>query len=109
MGDYWHANPEIYNKNGKTLNEIQRKTILKDKQKAGYISSHYDIPILYLWESDINKTPEKCIKLIQKFITNPSMPNYHSFNYCFNDGNLTLSKELLTPYQNMPSDAYKNL
>lgn len=109
MGDYWHANPERYNKNGRTLNEIQRKTILKDKQKAGYISSHYGIPILYLWESDINKSPEKCIELIRQFVANPRMPNYHSFNYCFIDGNLTLSKELLVPYQNMPSDAYKNL
>lgn len=110
MGDYWHGNPIIYNENKRMLNEIQARTILKDKQKSGYIKNHYQIPILYLWENDINKNLDKCKNLIKKIIDNNGiLENYHSFNYSYDNKELKLLSDLIIPYQDMPSSQYKYL
>jgi very-short-patch-repair endonuclease len=110
MGDYWHASPLKYNSNGRLMNHIQEKTILKDKQKRGYISKHYNYPILNLWETDIEKYPEKCKELILMFINNHgSMENYHSFNYSYDNHELTLNSQLIMSYQDMSADQYKHL
>lgn len=110
MGDYWHGNPLRYNENKYCLNDIQQKTIVKDKQKKSYILNHNDIRILYLWETDINKNPELCKKLILEYIKNKGkLENYHSFNWCLKNGSLFLCDDLIIPYQDMKSDDYKHL
>lgn len=110
MGDYWHGSPLKYNEHSYFLNGIQRKTILKDKQKRGYIKNNYGYPILNLWETDINKEPEKCKAIIQLFIDSLGrLDNYHSFNYSYQDGVLLLNDNLIVPYQEMISDQYAHL
>lgn len=111
MGDYWHGNPMRYNADKYKLNNIQAKTILKDKQKLGYIRNHQNYPILYLWETDINLYPQKCNKLIDEFInTNGNLKDYNSFNYYIDEGgNLLLSDDITIPYQYMESSKYNYL
>ena len=110
MGDYWHANPLKYGPDGRLMNGIQEKTILKDKQKRGYISNHYDYPILNLWETDIEKYPDKCKELILMFIENKGkLENYHSFNYSYDNAKLTINDQIITAYQDMHSNQYKHL
>ena len=92
------------------MNHIQVKTILKDKQKRGYISKYYNYPILNLWETDIEKQPEKCRELISMFVNNSgNMDDYNSFNYSYDDGELKLNSQLILPYQDMPSNQYEYL
>lgn len=105
-----NGNPIIYNENKRMLNEIQARTILKDKQKSGYIKTRYQIPILYLWESDINKNPDKCKSLVRKILDNGGvLENYHSFNYSYEKKELKLLSNLIIPYQDMQSSQYKSL
>ena len=97
MGDYWHSNPLVFNFD--ILNDVQRKRIPKDKAKHTYVKNNHHIEILYLWETDINKDPEKCEKLIQAYINNNGvLDNYHSFNYKNIDGNLILDIQYNMPY-----------
>ena len=107
MGDYWHGNPKRYNEDKYRLNKIQQKTILKDKQKKGYIEKKYGVSILYIWESDLNKESKKCEALIQHYIENKGkIENYHSFNYAYKNNELLLKDSLVTPYQAMSSKDY---
>ena len=106
MGDYWHGNPLQYNTNGRMLNAIQTKTILKDKQKRGYINNHYKYPILYLWECDIKNNPNMCKELILQFVKNGVLDNYNSFNYSYNNEILQLNQTIIIPYQDMTSKEY---
>ncbi len=63
-GDYWHANPSIYEK---PKTEAQIKNIKRDKIankkliKEGYV-------VIRLWESDLLKRKEYCQKIIKKTI-----------------------------------------
>lgn len=110
MGDYWHGNPIRYNENAYSMNEIQARTILKDKQKRGYIKNHYGYPILNLWETDIEKNPDKCKALIFMFVINRGhIENLHSFNYSYEDNVLKLNENLIIPYQEMHSNDYSHL
>ena len=110
MGDYWHGNPLKYNENASSMNQIQQKTILKDKQKRGYIKNYYGYPILNLWENDINKYPDKCKSLILMFIDNcGNIDNYNSFNYSYDNGILTLNDNLIISYQEIPANQYIHL
>lgn len=110
MGDYWHGNPLKYNINKYSLNAIQSKTILKDKQKRSYIKSHYGYPILNLWESDINQRPDMCKEIIKLYVKNNGiLDNYDSFNYSYTNNILTLNSKIITPYQNMHSNEYSYL
>jgi very-short-patch-repair endonuclease len=67
MGDYFHANPEIYgDKQGlKPLNDMQKRNILNDYRKRQYLKK-CGYKILDLWESEINagKTQEKILGFI---------------------------------------------
>ena len=110
MGDYWHGNPIRYNENKYTLNSIQDRTIIKDKQKKSYITNKYGIKILYLWETDINKNEELCKKLIQEYINcNGVLNNYHSFNYSITESSLSLNSNIITPYQDLNRKEYTNI
>lgn len=100
MGDYWHSNPNKYSDFNK-LNNIQKDRIGRDISKNTYIKNHYGIYILYLWESDINKTINVCEKLIKEYIKNKGvLDSYNSFNYSLdNNNNLMLNNNLTIPYQ----------
>jgi G:T-mismatch repair DNA endonuclease (very short patch repair protein) len=101
MGNYWHGNPLKFN----DLSELQIKNIHRDKAKRTFIQRYCGIEILYLWEKDILDRPDVCDSLIQLYIkTNGVLKNYHSFNYIFNDGELTLIPDLIMPYQDMSKD-----
>lgn len=105
MGDYWHASPM---KNKTRLSDAQRRAISRDKAKHTYLSNHYHIEILYLWESDILRRKELCIALVREYIDNNGrMPNYHSFNYDIPDGeHLRLKNDIVTPLQELATLPY---
>ncbi len=101
MGDFWHCNPIRYS-NIKYHN--QRESIRRDKAKATYVKKYFKIPILYLWETDINKNPDMCKKLIMEFISkNGLLANYNSFNYSLVDGNLMLNENVIAAYSELPA------
>lgn len=60
-GDYWHANPKIY-QNDK-LDKIQIKSRLRDIHKKLCFES-IGISIIYLWEYDLYNNKQKCIDQI---------------------------------------------
>lgn len=94
MGDYWHGSPLKYDMNN--INKVQRKAIGRDKSKHTYILKYYQIPILYLWEHDINNNEELCRQLIAKFIQEPyGMKSYNSFNYHMQDSNLVMNDNII--------------
>ncbi len=98
QGDYWHCNPKKYDT---PINNIQCKTISRDKAKHTYLKKYYGIEILYLWESDINKYPELCKQLIVEYITNNGiLKDYHSMNYLFKNNTIELQPTLIIPHQN---------
>ena len=110
MGDYWHTNPLKYNGKKYYINETQQKQLHRDKIKYSYIINHYSIPILYLWETDINRNPELCINLIKEYIhNNKIINNYHSFNWQLNDGNMSIINNIIIPYQDMSVNEYRHL
>ena len=63
QGDYWHANPRIYNENNYT--EVQIKNIRRDKAKKTFLKNK-GYKIFYFWEYDIKKKPNLCIKKLEK-------------------------------------------
>lgn len=102
MGDYWHCNPLRY----LTIKyQHQREAIRRDKAKHTYIVQEYGIPILYLWESDINTNPELCKALVQKFIAEHGfLKNYNSFNYNLQDGILSLNENIVPSYNELSNE-----
>lgn len=110
MGDYWHSSPLRYNLDGYLINEMQQKQLHRDKLKYSYITNHYSIPILYLWESDINENPELCKQLINEYISkNKLLDNYHSFNWELSETGIYLKENLIIPYQNISVENYRHL
>ena len=108
MGDYWHTNPQKYNKNGYAINECQLRGIKKDKQKSSYIYNKEGIKILYLWETQILKNPELCSALISEYIKNNGLlENFHSFNYHLSSTNtVILNLNIIIPYQSQERSQY---
>jgi len=55
-GDYWHGNPEFFNRDGsggkRQLNEIQLAKMEKDVEKTTWAKNHNFI-LIRLWESEI--------------------------------------------------------
>lgn len=110
MGDYWHTSPLKYNKDKYYINEMQRKQLHRDKLKYSYITNNYSIPILYLWETDINQNLSLCLELIKKYIENNKiLKNYNSFNWDLQEGKLLLIDSIIVPYQDMSIDEYRYL
>lgn len=111
MGDYWHSNPTRYNQIKYKLNEKQLDGIHRDKLKYSYVKNHYNIEILYLWETDILKRPDVCINLIKEYVDNDGiLANYNSFNYNISENNsLILNSNIIIPYKDQPINQYKCL
>lgn len=96
MGDYWHANPQKYQLSN--VNATQLKGIHRDKRKQTYISRHFGINILYLWERDILKRDIVCKMLLSLYVRNNGiLKNYHSFNYSIVNKSLELNKDIINP------------
>lgn len=53
QGDYWHANPDVYN--DCELNDIQRKNVQSDLEKSQWAKEN-GYSLVELWEKDINET-----------------------------------------------------
>lgn len=98
MGNYFHGNPNIYTTYDQ-LNDMQIKDITRDKRKHTYIKKYRDIDILYIWESEIKEDPILCEKIILQYISSGGvLQNYHSYNYCICNNELTLKQDVVNPY-----------
>ena len=60
-GDYWHANPNIYGKDKRKVNEMQKQKVKKDRIKEGYLR-HKKYNLVILWERDIYNNLDSLIK-----------------------------------------------
>ena len=63
QGDYWHANPIVYNDKNRKINDIQKKNMDRDNRKIKYLNDNV-IYHLFLWESDINRNFDMAKQLI---------------------------------------------
>lgn len=63
-GDYWHGYGVLH----EDKNRTQRHTEWVDKEKDLWAASH-GIPVLRIWEHDINKDPNKVLELLKSRIT----------------------------------------
>lgn len=59
QGDYWHANPKIY----ENYDRIQDKNVKRDKRKYKYLTSN-GYNIIYLWEYDLKNNLDYCKNII---------------------------------------------
>jgi len=64
-GDYWHANPKIYDI--KKLDKRQKEKVERDKIKDKRLKE-LGWRVVRFFESDINKSPKNCADEIQKAI-----------------------------------------
>ena len=62
-GDYWHGNPEKYEKDELKKHQIKAQRIDEYKTKWALLHS---IPVLRIWESDIRKNPKKVMKTLKE-------------------------------------------
>lgn len=110
QGDYWHANPLIYNEHGRLINDIQAKDIIQDKKKHT-MAKNSGVEILYLWEYDIVNHIDLCEKLILMYIKlNGAISNYNSFNWTLNiDGEPILKNLIICPYHELPYKECKKI
>ena len=110
QGDYWHANPLLYNDHGRSINNIQSKDIIQDKKKHT-MAKNNGIEILYLWENDILHNIELCEKLILLYIkSNGNISNYNSFNWMLDiDGAPILKNPIIYSYHELPYKECKKI
>ena len=69
-GDYWHMNPEIYKE--KDVNQTTQKTaeeMWEYDYKKRLCAERHGYKILYIWESEYNKSRDGVIKKCMKFLT----------------------------------------
>lgn len=64
-GDYWHAHPEF--KPDQPLNDVQKANVRRDKAKHTLFRNK-GIPMLVLWECDINNNPVETRSLLEGFL-----------------------------------------
>lgn len=63
-GDYWHGNPKVFPK--QSLNTIQKLGKLRDRIKKK-LAIQYEYQIIYIWELDIKKHPQKVLNKILQY------------------------------------------
>lgn len=96
MGNFWHANPCFYSS---IKYEQQARGCNRDRKKRLYIKEQMNKNILNLWESDIENDLIKCEALIKLYINNSGeLKNYNSFNYSFENNELTLNNDIVVPF-----------
>ena len=64
-GDYWHANPKIYNR--ENINKTQKEKLRRDSAKNKHLNKKGWI-VLRFFESDIKSNVLNCIDQIKKTI-----------------------------------------
>lgn len=64
-GSYWHSDPRLYE--GRELTPTQKKNKRVDKYKKKWADEHR-IPIIYIWEKDVNETPQKVMEELKRDI-----------------------------------------
>lgn len=107
QGDYWHTNPTKFTSK---ITKVQYDRIGRDKAKHSYLKNNYNIEVLYLWEHDIIHNNNLCESLIKLYIENNGiLPNYHSFNYSIDNNQIIFNQEIISPYQDMSVEEYKQL
>ena len=62
-GDYWHSNPKLYEE--KDLNKTQKWSKKVDEMKNKWCSRN-GVPLIRIWESDINEHPEKVLTFLKE-------------------------------------------
>ena len=71
QGSYWHGDKRIYEE--KDLNRTQKRNIYVDEIKRKWCLMN-GIPIIYIWEKDINSDPEGVLNFLRdklkKYIKN---------------------------------------
>ena len=72
-GDYWHANPNIYNENDivfypKNKNLLAKDIWEKDKSRIEKIQCQMNCQIMIVWESDFVNHKEETIKKVIDFL-----------------------------------------
>ena len=68
MGEFWHCDARVYPEGPK--NEIQRKNLDKNTMKRDICKS-LEIPLIEIWEYDINLNPQNVKEKMLKTIKNP--------------------------------------
>ena len=68
-GDYWHANPNMYDENffNKVSGLTARKIWKKDKTKYEYAIKH-GYKVLVIWESEYNEDFDKTLNKCMQFL-----------------------------------------
>lgn len=64
-GDYWHGNPNKYKE--EELKGHQKKAQRIDEYKTKWALTH-GIPIIHIWEEDINKHPQEVMKRLKEVL-----------------------------------------
>ena len=65
QGSYWHGDSRIYEE--KDLNSVQKRSRKVDEYKKSWCSRN-GIPLIYIWEEDINKNPEGIMKFLREIL-----------------------------------------
>lgn len=106
-GGYWHCDSRLYNK---IAYEVQLNRIIQDKKKRTFINTQ-GIPVLYLWELDINNNPLLCEKLIKNFIDrHGKLEEYHSSSYHIDkNGELKIDNDPIKQYAEWEYNDMKEL
>lgn len=65
-GGFWHSDPRLYE--GKELTPTQKKNKKVDKYKDKWAKEH-KIPLIRIWEHDINNNPEQVLEMLKKEIS----------------------------------------
>lgn len=65
-GGFWHSDPRLYE--GKELTPTQKKNKKVDKFKDKWAKEH-KIPLIRIWEHDINNNPEQVLEMLKKEIS----------------------------------------
>jgi hypothetical protein len=71
-GDYWHCNPEIYNRdyNHSYKNMTAGQIWEHDKKRICEIKNNYNIQILTIWEKDWKQNKEEQLNYIKQILLN---------------------------------------
>lgn len=75
QGSYWHGDPRLYE--DKELNTTQKRDKKVDEYKKAWCDRN-GIPLIYIWELDINKHPENvlhCLKVALGSYINGELEN----------------------------------
>ena len=63
QGSYWHGDKRLFEEG--ELNAIQKRNIKVDEKKRKWCEMN-GIPIIYIWEKDINSDPEGVLNYLRK-------------------------------------------